>query len=67
MLKNMINIVVKILGILLVLTGVILIYDARKITKKFFGFGDQNEGSSGLKIIGFIIAIVGGIIIFVVK
>ena len=59
----MINIVVKILGILLVLTGVILIYDARNITKKFFGFGDQN----GLKIIGFIIAIVGGIIIFVVK
>ena len=63
----MINIVVKILGILLVLTGVILIYDARNITKKCFGFGDQNEGSSGLKIIGFIIAIVGGIIIFVVK
>ena len=63
----MINIVVKILGILLVLTGVILIYDARIITKTFFGFGDQNEGSSGLKIIGFIIAIVGGIIIFVVK
>ena len=47
MLKNMINIVVKILGILLVLSGVILIYDARNITKKFFGFGDQNEGSSG--------------------
>ena len=63
----MINIVVKILGILLVLSGVILIYDARIITKKFFGFGDQNEGTSGLKIIGFIIAIVGGIIIFVVK
>ena len=63
----MINIVVKILGILLVLAGVILIYDARIITKTFFGFGDQNEGSSGLKIIGFIIAIVGGIIIFVVK
>ena len=63
----MINIVVKILGILLVLAGVILIYDARIITKTFFGFGDQNEGSSGLKIIGFIIAIVGGIIILVVK
>ena len=63
----MINIVVKILGILLVLAGVVLIYDARILTKKFFGFGDQNEGSSGLKIIGFIIAIVGGIIIFVVK
>ena len=53
--------------ITLILIGVICIFDARNITKKFFGFGDQNEGSSGLKIIGFIIAIVGGIIIFVVK
>lgn len=63
----MVSIVIKIVGILLVLAGVVLIYDARNITKKFFGFGDQNEGSSGLKIIGFITAIVGGIIIFVVK
>ena len=57
----------RMLGAVFVFIGVILIYDARNITKKFFGFGDQNEGSSGLKIIGFIIAIVGGIIIFVVK
>ena len=63
----MLQIIVKLLGAILMLLGVILIYDARNITKKFFGFGDQNEGSSGLKIIGFIIAIVGGIIIFVVK
>ena len=63
----MFNIIMRLLMILLVLLGVILIYDARNITKKFFGFGDQNEGSSGLKIIGFIIAIVGGIIILVVK
>ena len=28
-----------------------MIYDARIITKKFFGFGDQNEASSGLKIL----------------
>lgn len=63
----MINIIVKIVGILFVLVGVILIYDARSITKKFFGFGDQNEGSSGLKIIGFIIAIVGGVIVYLTR
>ena len=40
------------------------LYDARILTKKFFGFGDQNEGSAGLKIIGFIIAIVGGIAMY---
>ena len=63
----MLKIIISLLAVLMMLAGVILIYDARIITKNFFGFGDQNEGSSGLKIIGFIIAIVGGIIIFVVK
>lgn len=55
------------MAILMILAGVILIYDARSITKKFFGFGDQNEGSSGLKIVGFIIAIGGAIILFFMK
>ena len=41
----MLSIIFNIIGLLLVLAGVILIYDARMITKKFFGFGDQNEGS----------------------
>lgn len=60
----MFNIIIKIISLLIVLVGVILIYDARMITKKFFGFGDQNEGTSGLKILGFILAIIGGIILY---
>ena len=55
------------IGVLIVLLGIIMIYDARILTKKFFGFGDQNEATSGLKIIGFIVAIVGGLIIYFVK
>ncbi len=55
------------IGILIVLVGVIMIYDARIITKRFFGFGDQNDASSGLKILGFIITIVGGLIIYFLK
>ena len=55
------------IGILIVLLGIIMIYDARILTKKFFGFGDQNEATSGLKILGFIVAIVGGLIIYFVK
>ena len=58
------SIILKIIGLLLVLCGVTLIFDARIITKRFFGFGDQNEGSAGLKIIGFIISIVGAFIIY---
>lgn len=42
--------------------GVILIYDARPITKKLFSFGDQNEGTLGLKIVGFAVSIIGALI-----
>lgn len=61
----MLNIIIKIISLIIVLIGVIFIYDARIITKKFFSFGDQNEASSGLKILGFIIAIIGGIVLAV--
>ena len=51
------------LGIVLATIGVILIYDARPITKKMFSFGDQNEGTLGLKITGFILSIIGGLML----
>ena len=54
----------RLIGAIIVLIGVVLIYDARIITKKLFNFGDQNEASMGLKILGFIIAIIGGLIIY---
>ena len=60
----MLQIIVKLLGVIFVLAGVIMIYDARILTKRFFGFGDQNEASNGLKILGVIIAIIGGLIIY---
>ena len=53
-----------IIGILIALVGVIMIYDARVLTKKLFSFGDQNEASSGFKILGFIFAIVGTLIVY---
>ena len=56
--------ILLILGLILTTIGVILIYDARGISKKLFGFGDQNEATTGLKILGFIIAIIGGIILY---
>lgn len=60
-------IIIKILMLLLILLGTVMIYDARIITKRFFSFGDQNEGTSGLKILGFIIIIVSGIILFFIS
>ena len=52
------------LGIVLATIGVILIYDARPITKKMFSFGDQNDGALGLKITGFLISIIGMILVY---
>ena len=60
------QIMLRLIGALILLAGVILIYDARIITKKVFGFGDQNEATDGFKILGVIIAVIGGFIIFFV-
>ena len=60
----MFQVIIKLIAIVMVLIGVTMIYDARILTKKFFGFGDQNEASSGLKIFGFILAVIGGLIIY---
>ena len=60
----MLWIILRLIGALLALAGVILIYDARIITKKVFGFGDQNEATSGLKIVGALLSFVGALIIF---
>ena len=46
------------------LLGTVLIFDARSLSKKLFGFGDQNEATSGLKIVGFILAMVGAFMVY---
>ena len=61
---NMFQVIIKLIAGLIMILGVSMIYDARLLTKEFFGFGDQNDASSGLKILGFIIAIVGGLILY---
>jgi len=60
----MLNIILSIIGIVIVLLGVIMIYDAREVTKRLFGFGDQNEAALGLKIAGFLISVIGAVIIY---
>lgn len=57
-------IILKIIALILILTGVIFCYDARLLSIDWFSFGDQNEATSGLKILGFILAIIGGLIIY---
>lgn len=52
------------IGLIFATLGVVLVYDARMITKKWFSFGEQNEATLGLKILGFIIGIIGSLIIY---
>lgn len=56
--------IIKFIALLIVILGVVMVYDARIITRKLFGFGDQNQGALGLKILGFLVAIIGALIIF---
>lgn len=45
----MLQVIMKLIGAIVLLLGIILIYDARILTKKFFGFGDQNEATERIK------------------
>ena len=53
-----------IIGIMLLVSGVKFIYDARPIVKKYFGFGDKNEATLGLKMLGFIFIVIGGLLLY---
>lgn len=59
------EIVIRLIGYILIAIGVVCIFDARKITKKRFSFGDRNEGTKVLKVVGFVVSIVGVIIILI--
>lgn len=52
------------IGMISLVCGVKFIYDARPIVKKYFSFGDKNEATIGLKILGFLLSIIGGTIIY---
>ena len=60
----MLKVVLLVIGVLVALIGTIMVFDERSLTKKLFGFGDQNEASNGLKILGFILTLVGGLIMY---
>ncbi|MCI9287302.1 MAG: hypothetical protein HFJ57_04960 [Clostridia bacterium] len=60
----MLKVVLLVIGVLVALIGTIMVFDARSLTKKLFGFGDQNEATSGMKIMGFFLAIIGALLVY---
>lgn len=61
---EIIKLISILIGFIIIMLGVIAIFDARKLTKKWFSFHDQNEGSKWFKIAGFIISIIGILLIW---
>lgn len=60
----MIQVILKLVGLILILGGVIMVYDARLLTRNWFSFGDQNEASTGFKILGAFVCLVGAFIVY---
>lgn len=52
------------IGIMALVFGIKFIYDARPIVKKYFGFGDKNDATLGLKMIGFALVTIGGLLLY---
>lgn len=52
------------IGIIVIVMGIKMIYDARPIVKAYFGFGEENEAVRGMKILGFIFTIIGSALLY---
>ena len=56
---EMFNNILNLIGIIIIAIGVVCVYDARNLTKKFFSTSDTNSATKTFKIVGFIIFIIG--------
>lgn len=61
---EMIKIISMLIGFIIIMLGVIMIFDARKLTKKWFSFHEQNESTKWLKIGGLILFVIGMLILY---
>ena len=49
-------------GAVIALVGCFLLFDSRRLVRKHFNFGEENDATKGMKVIGFILIIIGGLI-----
>ena len=59
------EIFLKLVGVIIIAIGIVCVYDARKLVNKFFSSSDQNETTKTMKIVGFVVAIIGGILVLI--
>ena len=59
------DIVLKLIGVIIIALGIVCVYDARKLVNKFFSTSDTNSAVRTMKIVGFVVAIIGGVLVIV--
>lgn len=52
------------IGVISAVFGVKFVFDARPIVKKYFSMGDKNEGVLAVKLFGFFLLVVGGLLVY---
>lgn len=57
-----VNIILKLIGLIVIAIGIICVYDARKLSTKFFGTADTNVATRNVKILGFVVSLIGSAI-----
>ena len=60
-------IALKILTLIVILIGVTFIFDARVLTINWFGFGDQNDATAGMKILGTLLVMISSTILYMIS
>lgn len=51
------------IGLIILAIGIVCVYDAREITQKFFSTSNVNESTRTVKIVGFVMFVIGGVIV----
>lgn len=59
----MLHIIVKLISAIIILIGVVFIYDARILVKEYFKNENQNDYSKKAKILGVLLSVCGGIML----
>ena len=53
----------KLVGTIVVMIGIILVYDARQISRRVFSISDLNSATFWCKVSGFMMFVIGGFLI----
>jgi hypothetical protein len=61
---EMFKMILKIIGALIALIGIIMVYNSRYLVKKYFNYGEENTATLGMKMFGLVAALIGGFIIY---